>query len=307
MVMRIGILGLSEGNGHPFSFSSIINGYDDAGLANSGWNVIYDYVRRRDPSEFGFRDVQVTHAWTQDSDVTNKLCAAGCIPNSVGAPEEMIGKVDALIIARDDYENHFIMARPFLEAGLYVFIDKPLSLNISELKFFKPYLENGKLMSCAGMRYARELDDPRASISDYGEIRLIRGAVLNSWEKYGVHLIDAILNVMRSKPVSVVSIDAPHMSMAVQMDDGSLVQLDALGESAKCFRIDIFGTKKNTSHEISDNFSMFRRTLWHFFESIYTGHPAIDPHHTLTVMRLLIAGQIAKAEGRKVSINEIQL
>ena len=33
------------------------------------------------------------------------------------------------------------MAQPFLEAGLPVFIDKPLSLDISELRAFKPYLE----------------------------------------------------------------------------------------------------------------------------------------------------------------------
>ncbi len=51
--VRVGIIGMSEGNGHPFSFSAIINGYDDAGLAVSGWPGIHAYVRRRDPSEFG--------------------------------------------------------------------------------------------------------------------------------------------------------------------------------------------------------------------------------------------------------------
>ncbi len=29
----IGIIGVSEGNGHPFSYSSIINGYSPEGLA----------------------------------------------------------------------------------------------------------------------------------------------------------------------------------------------------------------------------------------------------------------------------------
>ena len=36
MVKSIGIIGLSEGNGHPFSYSSIINGYSPEGLAASG-------------------------------------------------------------------------------------------------------------------------------------------------------------------------------------------------------------------------------------------------------------------------------
>ena len=73
---------------------------------------------------------------------------------------------------------HFQMARPFLEAGLPVFVDKPLSLEVSELRAFKPYLERGQLMSCAGMRYARELDEPRADLAAYGRLKLIRGAIV---------------------------------------------------------------------------------------------------------------------------------
>jgi predicted dehydrogenase len=134
--VRVGMIGLSEGNGHPFSFSAIINGYDDAGLAASGWPVIYDYVRRRDPSEFGIAGLQVTHAWTQDETVTQSLCRACRIPHAVSRREAMLGEVDAVIIARDDAETHLEMARPFLEAGLPVFIDKPLSLNLDALRFF---------------------------------------------------------------------------------------------------------------------------------------------------------------------------
>lgn len=307
MTIKLGIIGISEGNGHPFSFSAIINGYDNAGLANSGWSVIYDYVRRRDQSEFGIADVRVTHAWTQDSKVTRKLCDACCIPNLVSSPDEMIGKVDAVIIARDDYENHFTMAMPFLKDGMHVFVDKPLSLDVDELRSFLPYLESGKLMSCSGMRYAKELDEPRANLAEYGKIRLVRGAVLNSWEKYGVHLLDGIFHTTKKQPVSVVALESSHLSISVQMDDGSLLQLDALGEVPKCFRIDIFGDRKISFHEISDNFSMFRRTLWHFCQSINNGRPAIDPQQTLDIMRLLIAGKLAQLEKRKVFLNEIQI
>ena len=251
--------------------------------------------------------LRVTHAWTQDSTLTKKLCEACLIPYAASDPKEFLGSVDAVIIARDDYEIHYPLALPFLKAGLHVFVDKPLSVDTTELKAFWEYLENGRLMSCSGMRYARELDEPRASLVDYGEIRLVRGAVLNSWEQYGVHMVDAILNVVRSRPVSVVSLDAPHASMALSMDDGSLLQIDALGEVAKCFRVDIFGTKKNTSHEIIDNFSMFRRMLWHFSESIRTGTPAIPLQETLDVMKVIIAGRISLKDRRKVHLDEIQI
>jgi len=307
MVTRLGMIGISEGDGHPFSFSSIVNGYDDAGLAASGWDGIYQYVRRRDPSEFGFEDVRVTHAWTQEPETTKRLCASANIPNALTEAKDMLGEVDAVVIARDDYESHFALAMPFLEAGLHVFVDKPLSQSLEELRMLRPYLEGGKLMSCSGMRYAKELDEPRAALDSYGKLRLVRGAILNSWEQYGVHLLDAIFNVVHTKPVSVMGLEAEHVSVAVTMDDGLLVQIDALGDVARCFRVDIFGDKRISSHEITDNFSMFRRTLWHFVESIRTGEPAIDPEHTLNLMRVLMAGRLAWTEHRKVELDDIHI
>ena len=34
-------------------------------------------------------------------------------------------------------------------------------------------------MSCSGMRYARELDEPRADLAAYGRLKLIRGAIVS--------------------------------------------------------------------------------------------------------------------------------
>jgi len=306
-VKSFGIIGVSEGNGHPFSYSSIINGYSPEGLANSGWPGIYEYVRRRHGSEFGLGEWKVTHAWTQDSETTKKLCAAAQIPHAADDYKEFLGKVDAVIVARDDYENHLSMARPFLEAGLPVFIDKPLSLDISELRTFKPYLDKGQLMSCSGMRYCRELDEPRADLTAYGRLKLIRGAIVLSWEKYGVHLLEAILAMVPARPVSVRMSPSEHASAVVRLDDGLLIQIDALGECARTFHVELFGTQRNGAFDIIDNFSMFRRMLWEFANSIQTGRPVIPLERTLEMMRVLIAGRIAREEKREVLLNEIQL
>ena len=303
----VGIIGVSEGNGHPFSYSSIINGYSPEGLALSGWPRIYEYVRRRHASEFGIPDWSVTHAWTQDLATTQKLCAACRIPNCVDDYKELLGNVDAVIIARDDYENHLAISKAFLEAGLPVFIDKPLSLELSELCFFRRYLESGQLMSCSGMRYARELDVPRATLAEFGRVKLIRGAIVLGWEKYGVHLLDAILGMTTSRPISVRMIPSDHESAIVGLDDGTLLQLDAMGDCPPTFQVQIFGSRRIDSYDITDNFSMFRRMLWEFFESIRTGIPAISADHTLEVMKTLIAGRLSLKEKREVFLNELPL
>ena len=305
--IKLGIIGINEGNGHPFSFSAIINGFDDEGMKSSGWDVIYDYLKIRDASEFGFDNVRVTHAWTQDPEQTRKLARASRIPNIVVDIEDMLDEIDGVIIARDDYETHFSLAKTFLEKGKFVFIDKPLSLDIAELRFFRDHLEDGKLMSCAGARYARELDDIRGNIDSFGDMKLIRGTVINSMEKYGIHMLDGIFGVTGFHVKSVSCYQAKHASMMVKNTDNSLIYIDALGDSSKTLQFDFWSDEKKFHAETNDNFTMFRRLLADFIKMIRTRKPTVDPELVINAMKVLIAANISRKENREVEIDEITI
>ena len=305
--IKLGIIGINEGNGHPFSFSAIINGFDNEGMKNSGWDVIYNYLKIRDASELGFDNVQVTHAWTQDSEQTEKLAKASKIPNTVVDVDDMLNHVDGVIIARDDYETHFPLAKKFLEQGKFVFIDKPLSLDITELKFFKKYLDDGKLMSCAGARYAQELDEIRGKIDSFGDMKLIRGTVVNSMEKYGIHMLDGIFGVTGFQVRSVSCLQAKHTSMMIKNMDNSLIYIDALGSSPKTLQFDFWSDKNRFHAETNDNFTMFRRLLADFIEMIRSGKPTVDPELVINTMKVLIAANLSRKENREVGIDEIEI
>jgi hypothetical protein len=120
-------------------------------------------------------------------------------------------------------------------------------------------------------------------------------------------LLEAVLAVTPAHPVSVRMMAAEHASAIVRLDDGVILQIDALGDSARTFHLEIFGTKRNGAFDITDNFSMFRRMLWEFAESIRTGQPAIPPERTLEIMRVLIAGRMARNESREVFLHELPL
>ncbi len=306
--LRLGILGLNEGNGHPYSFSAIVNGYDEAGMAEAGWPVIYNYLRQRDPSEFGFADVQVTHVWTQDPDETARIARASKVPHAVADPAEMIGQVDAVLLCRDDVETHRPLATPFLEAGLPVFIDKPLAVTVEDLRYFKPYLESGQLMSCAAMRYAKELDFAAAG-AELEQVKLVRGANVLNFERYGVHMLEGVFRVIPCHVRRVWALPgAPYEAVVLEQEEGHpLIQIDSLGLTVKVFQFDFFGTTGRTHAEAGDNFSMFRRLIWHFIQQVRTGQPAIPPEHTLRIMKILIAATHSRAENRPVELSEIVL
>ena len=305
--IKLGIIGINEGNGHPFSFSAIINGFDDEGMKSSGWDVIYDYLKIRDASEFGFDNVQVTHAWTQDPEQTKKIAKASKIPNIVVDVKDMLDEVDGVLIARDDYETHYPLAKTFLEKGKFVFIDKPLSLEIEELRFFRKYLEDGKLMSCAGARYARELDEIRGNIDSFGDMKLIRGTVINSMEKYGIHMLDGIFGVTGFQVKSVSCFDAKHTSMMIKNTDNSLIYIDALGKSSKTLQFDFWSDEQRFHAETNDNFSMFRRLLADFIKMIRTKKPTVDPELVINTMKVLIAANLSRKENREIQLDEITI
>ena len=298
LVIRAGIIGLSEGNGHPFSFSAIVNGYDDQGFAAAGWPVIHNYLKVQGADRFGIGDARITCAWTQDPQTTARLCAACRIETACATPQDMVGKVDAVIVARDDWETHAALAMPFLQAGLAVFVDKPLSLDHDELSRFEPYLRTGKLMSCSGLRFAAELDGFRTPRSQWeiGTPKLIEATVLNGIEKYGIHMIEAVasLDPAWGRATSVARLDVPHDAWLIRLSDGVPMVLNCLGAVGKTFHVSLFGDKGHRHFDLHDNFSAFRRTMEHFFAMVTSGRPPIDPDETLGIMNLIQKARLGR-------------
>jgi predicted dehydrogenase len=296
------MLGFSEGNGHPFSFSAIVNGFDDAAFADCGWAVIHNYLRAN-ADKTGFDDARVTHVWMPDSPMAQKL-ARGCLVETVvSEPADMIGSVDAVIVARDDADSHRLLAEPFLKANIPVFIDKPLTLDASELAWFRPYLDSGRLMSCSGLRYSPEFDAIAATLPDFGNILGLRAAVVNGWDKYAIHGLEGGLYLTGARTVSVRRIAARHAAYVVALADGSNFTIDMLGPEAPVINVSVLGSRKIASVDLRSNFVAFRRCLRGFIDMISSRQPPIDPAVTVNLIRTLIAGLQAVPDGPAVKID----
>lgn len=290
MVMRVGMIGFSEGNGHPYSFSAIVNGYDKAAFDLSGWEVISGYLQKREKTEFGFKGVKVTHAWSECRESTEQLCLACNIEVACDNVTDMLGVVDAVIIARDDWPNHFDLALPFLKNGCYVFVDKPLTLDDEELRRFEDFLYNKRLMSCSGFRFSTEINLIKPELKKIGPIRTITGTVVNDLQKYGIHLIDAIngADMNLGRPLEIGRIPSGASSFNILYENGTNLLLNCLGEAAKTFHLSFFGKHGNLHVDLDDNFGAFKATLKNFFD-LPNSQQMIKPSETIQTMRLLMS------------------
>lgn len=267
MTLRLGIIGLSEDNGHPYSWSAICNGYDAAAMAHCDFPVIPAYLAQQTWPEARLKGVEVTHVWTQDRKLSERIAHCSLIEHVVDQPEDMIGEIDGLLLARDDAENHLFFARPFLEHALPVYIDKPVALSrqtlqeIYELERFR-----GQVFSCSALRFAKELQPSARSIKAAGRLQLITASTPKDWERYAIHLVDPILSILGiDKTFSRIFRGRwPNggCSVGFSVSGGPTVQLTALGRGAYgTISLQLHGDQDAISLPFHDSFQAFREAL----------------------------------------------
>lgn len=310
--IRLAMLGMVDGNGHPYSWSAIINGrYDAEAMRECGYPVIPQYLGAEPPQSLGIAGAQVTHVWCDDPADSHRVARAACIPQVVRRPEDVIGRVDAVVIPTDRGWEHVERARPFVEAGLPVFIDKPLIDNEEDLLQFVAWQQAGRaVMSTSAMRYSREFGAARRRLSEVGRPRLITITTPKSWERYGIHALEAVypllepggwLSARNSGTIEANIVHARHR-------DGVDVVVAAINDMVGGFGfLGVHGTQGSITERFQDTFFAFKAQLAAFIDYLRSGQPPFAFQQTVELMKLVIAGiRSREQDARVVFLSEIR-
>jgi predicted dehydrogenase len=267
-MIRLGIIGMSPGNGHPYSWSAICNGYDVAEMMRCSFPIIPAYLGQQDWPNARLKGVEVTHVWTQERELSDHIARASFIPHVVDKPEEMLGNIDALLLARDDAENHIFFAEPFLRAGLPVYVDKPVAIDLKAFDaLYALQVRPNQIFTCSALRFAHELRLTAEDIARLGKLRLITGKTPKYWNTYAIHLIDPILRMpgVEGSPTRlfVAPVCGDGLTVGLRFETGRLdVILTTLG--SKCIgEIEFCLHGENGWHRLSfhDSFTAFKGAL----------------------------------------------
>ena len=136
---RIGILGAE--NSHAMAFAQIFNGY-------------------KPELKDEFPDMQVVAVGGRYPEANRNVFEKCGLTLLCERPEDMLGKVDAVMVTARDGAWHGPFVRPFLEAGIPAFIDKPFTrdpqeaLSLARLakKMGVPLAGGSSVKLCAGVR-----------------------------------------------------------------------------------------------------------------------------------------------------------
>ena len=298
--LRLGVIGMSEGNGHPYSWSAIFNGYNKEGMDTCPFPVIPDYLGNEVfPDNFLHDLAEVTHIWTQDKKISEHVAKAARISKVCELLNDMIGEVDAVLLARDDAENHYHFAKPFLEAGIPVYIDKPFALSQQEAnRLWDLASYENQIFTCSALQFAKEFQLSVLNSEELGEIKAVWATVPKSWEKYAVHIIEPVLNLLPNRGELLAVKELPLNSseicgVQVQWSSGIIAQFQSGGKLPITLSIKVLGTIGVQDLKFEDTFYAFKSALRRFVYLVNGEGINIPRTFTQEMVTILEAGRYA--------------
>ena len=288
-MIRLGLLGVNTS--HADAFSRIFNGSDDAPAA--------------------IDMASITAIWGQDAGRVTELADRHHIERVVEEPGDLLGEVDGVLVV-DDTDGgalHADLARPFLEAGLPVFVDKPMTTRYEDaVGLFELASRTGApLLSCSALRFAAELEPAQAELQRIGPLSSVVSVGPGDWYYYGVHAVELLGAVAGTGAVSVHRHAFDQRDVAViPYADGPVAVVATLRDAAYVFELTAYGAHGHTSFTVTDHVAFYTNTMREVVQMVETRRSPLRPEQTLEVLAILNAGERSGATGQAITLNEMR-
>ena len=201
-MIKIGAINIEVS--HPKAFSEILNKGDRARYTT----VFND----------GFREMDEVMGFAKSNDLT--VCSS---------LEEMADIVDIGFIHSCNWDRHLELAKPFIDKGKPVFIDKPIVGNTKDLKEYADMVNSGAvILGTSALRYCYEAQKVQ-KVFDEKNLPPVHSVVSVGVDEfnYAIHAVELICAIHRSRPLSCTHVSGnnrgkyPCNVYSVKFADGS--------------------------------------------------------------------------------------
>jgi predicted dehydrogenase len=259
---------------------------------------------------------EVTHVWGETPEFAAKAAEEGGIPNIVPDYRDMIGAVDAIIVDQRHGKEHLPAARPFVEAGLPVFVDKPFCTDLREGVEFVRFAR-GKgvpITSFSVLSLQQSAVQFADDIEKLGRLRSLVTAGPADIESpyggiffYGIHQVDVIANLIPARPVEVATARHGEDAVAaITFESGPVVVVHCLKDWWPAgFVATAYGEEGVHHTALASDEKMYLAGIRRFCGMFQTGREPAPPSTYLRPVAILQAMQQSLDTGRPAPIPPI--
>lgn len=283
---RVGVIGLDTS--HSEVFTRMIN---TGGPEMLGYKVVAAYPH-------GSKDI--ASALKMKPDIIAAVKKLGV--EIVDSIEDLISKVDVVLLESNDGRPHLEQAIPVFKAGKRMFIDKPISQSLPETKaIFKAAKEyNTPIFTSSALRF-----DANVQKVVKGSIGKVTGADVytpaeidknhSDMAWYGIHGVEMLFTIMGTgcKTVSRTHQEGTDLIVGTWAD-GRIGTVRGIRKGAANIAGTAFGEKGIAPVGPFQTYQPLVEQIVNFFE---TGTPPVSPEETIEIFAFIDAADKSKRKG----------
>ncbi|MRX46167.1 Gfo/Idh/MocA family protein [Pedobacter puniceum] len=294
---RVGIIGLDTS--HVVAFTKTLNTEDSANTY-LGYKVVAAYPH-------GSLDIKSSvdriPGYTED---VKKLGV-----EIVSSIDELLKKVDVVLLETNDGRRHLEQALPVLKAGKRMFIDKPIAASLADAKAIFKASEKYKtpVFSSSSLRYVEGLDDVRNG--KYGKVlgaETYSPALLEPTHPdffwYGIHGIEMLFTIMGTGCKSVSRVHTEDTDHVVGIWEGNRIgTFRGIRAGKRDYGATVFG-----EHSIIElkNYKGYNPLLQKIIQFFDAGEVPVSMQETLEICAFIEAADESKRNnGASISIEAV--
>jgi len=224
----------------------------------------------------------------------------------VNTIDELLARVDVVLLESVDGRPHLAQARPVIAAGKPLFVDKPMAASLADamLIFRLAKEKNVPCFSASSLRFSAGFQAVRNGTAGFGDVRSCTAWSPMSIEPhhpdmfwYGIHGVETLFTIMGPGCNSVARV-APDKIVGVWKDgrQGIFLAKGDMGATVE-------GTNKSGDAGKYDGFAPLVIEVVKFFK---TGKPPVNSEETLEILAFMEAADQSKEQnGKPVSIESV--
>ena len=179
------------------------------GCENSHANSFLNFIRDNPK----YSDVEVLGVYSDDAPAAQKLADEYGV-KIMSAYDEAVGQVDGVIVTARHGDLHYEYAKPYIESGIPMFIDKPVTIKEDEALEFMRVLKEKGIQAVGGsslkhdkgvkaLKKERLEDADGKTLGGFVRAPIDMASVYGGFYFYAPHLVEVVSEVFGRFPLSV--------------------------------------------------------------------------------------------------------
>lgn len=266
---------------------------------------------------------KVVAAWTAPSAIIpqerhseyNRILREELGVRFVDSLDELRDLVDAVMVLSQDGNVHLERVKPFLEAGMPVFVDKPFACSLHDALLMAEIAEkhNAPLFSSSSLRYALEVQQVHERANELGKVIGADAFSPASTHPrnpglfhYGIHGVETLFALMGKgcRRVRCVYHDDGEVVVG-EWEDGRIGTMRGVRKGAYSYGFTVICEKQAWATTIDIRF-IYRELLKRVVEMFQTRKPPLEISETLQIVAFIEAAkQSAEQHGVPVDLPKL--